>query len=302
MRKAILLFVLAISSTVFTGCTSVPPGYVGIKINQYGTYRGVQDIPIVTGRVFYNPFTEDIDTFPTFLQNRVWTASTDEGKEGVDESITFNTVKGAAVNCDISVSTQFDGGKVPELYVKFRKDADYITDVYVRSIVRNSFSKVGGKMDVIDIMGPHKSDLETAVLADVNSQLQTAGIGISIEQLSIVGKIRVDKSVEDSINRVIQAQQDAQAAQAKVAQIKAEADQKIAEAEGQARALALVRQNITPMLLQKEQLDNQKSAIDKWDGAMPQVSGGVTPFINFNLKALKATAPAEDTTDDSQKQ
>src|SRR3989344_2786291 len=55
------------------GCTKVEPGYVGIKVNQYGSQRGVEDFPIVTGRVLYNPFTEDVYKFPTFLQNVVWT-------------------------------------------------------------------------------------------------------------------------------------------------------------------------------------------------------------------------------------
>lgn len=57
-----------------TGCgTTIPAGEVGIKVNQWGKKRGVQDYPILTGRVMFNPITEDVIKFPTYRQNRVWT-------------------------------------------------------------------------------------------------------------------------------------------------------------------------------------------------------------------------------------
>ncbi len=34
---------------VGAGCTKVTPGHVGIKVNNYGDQRGVDDFPLVTG-------------------------------------------------------------------------------------------------------------------------------------------------------------------------------------------------------------------------------------------------------------
>jgi len=281
-RALLMLLAFIFVGSMFGGCSRVGVGFVGIKVNQYGSYKGVQDIPIVTGTVAYNPFTEDIYQFPTFLQNRVWTKNPNEGSDK-DESISFNTVKGAAVNCDISVSTQFDPSKVPALYISFHETAEQIVDIYVRSIVRNAFSEVGGKMDVIEIMGKGKTDLEDQVKEIVNDQLKPKGI--SIDQLSIVGHIRVDKNVEDSINRVIQAQQDAQAAEAKVSQAKAEAEQKVAEAEGNAKSYQLQTRNLNSAIL-------KKMAIERWDGHFPQVMGsGSMPFIK--MSDIKADPTAD---------
>jgi len=38
----------------------------------YGKQRGVQDHTIVTMRVWYNPWTDEIYQSPTFLRNVMW--------------------------------------------------------------------------------------------------------------------------------------------------------------------------------------------------------------------------------------
>ena len=283
MRKSILVLLLLVGAGLFgTGCTSVPPGYVGIKVNQYGSQKGVEDFPLQTGMVTYNPMTTDIYKFPTFLQIRHWTRNPNEGSS-IDESITFNSIKGIPVNCDLQVSVQFDAAKIPVVFVEFRKDADYIVDTYVRGIVRKYFAQFGGQMEVIDIVGPRKADLENKVRDAVNKEL--ASRGISIDQLSIQGQVRLDDKVQEALNNVFTAQQNAQAAEAKVAQIQAEAQQKIAEAKGQAEAQRLLRVSIDNALL-------KKLAIEKWDGHFPQVMGSQTlPFID--LKSLKDSAKSD---------
>ena len=55
MKKAVTLGMPIVLTGCF-GCTYVPPGFVGVKVNLYGNQRGVSDYPIVTGRVLYNPW------------------------------------------------------------------------------------------------------------------------------------------------------------------------------------------------------------------------------------------------------
>ena len=143
IRKILAIGVFA---SALNACTVVNPGYVGVKVDNYGTQRGVQDIPVVTGRVFYNPVTTSIFEFPTFLQNRVWTKDPHEGNESSkadDESITFNSIEGASVNCDIGVSVSFDAMRVPHIFVEQRTDPNHIIDVYIRNKVRDAFSRHG---------------------------------------------------------------------------------------------------------------------------------------------------------------
>src|ERR1700683_2779748 len=78
------------------GCsttTRVDAGHVGILVKLAGSDRGVQDMPVVTGWVFYNPISEQIILFPTSVQNIVWSANPHEGRP-IDESITFSSNEG----------------------------------------------------------------------------------------------------------------------------------------------------------------------------------------------------------------
>ncbi len=62
--------------------------------------------------------------------------------------------------------------------------------------------------------------------------------------------------------------------------IKIEAQQKIAEAKAEAEALRLQKQNVTQELIQLRQIEASMKAIAKWDGHLPQVTGGAVPFID----------------------
>jgi regulator of protease activity HflC (stomatin/prohibitin superfamily) len=283
-----LLGILVLLTTLplgATACTKVEPGYVGIKVNNWGSQKGVQDYPLKTGMVFYNPLTEDMYDFPTFMVTRTWTQSTNEGNP-IDESITFNSIEGTQVNADVAITYFFDPHKVPEIFVKFRAKPDVLTDGYIHNRVRDFLNREASDMRVVDIFGQGKQKILNSVKHDLEAEL--GPIGIHFDSVSFTSALRVDQSVHDSINRVIQAAQDALAAQNKVVQAKAEADQVIATAQGaaqatlinakaQADANQLLNSSLTPTLVQWQ-------AIQKWNGNMPNVTGGAMPFIDVTPK------------------
>jgi regulator of protease activity HflC (stomatin/prohibitin superfamily) len=286
-----MLAIVALVLMSLGGCTKVEPGYVGIKVNLYGKQRGVSDYPIVTGRVWYNPWTQEIYQFPTFLQNVVWTRAANEGSP-TDESITFNSREGAIINADVGLSYAFDGNKVPELFVEFRQPAEVITNIYIRNKVRDALNREASRMSVTDIYGIKKQDLLNSVKQDLEEEL--AHKGVHFDTVSFTSGLRVPPQVEESINSAIEATQRAVEAQNKVAQSTAEAQQHIAEANGiaqsvmikakaQADANQLLNSSLTPMLIQYE-------ALQKWNGTLPEVTSGAVPFINVD--ALHGAAAA----------
>ena len=276
---------------LISGCaaTKVRPGWVGIKVNNYGSRRGVEAYPIVTGMVWYNPFSEDVYKFPTFLQNVVWTQSKDEG-ESKDQSITFNSVEGATINADIALSYSILPEKVPTLFVKFRQSAEDITRVYMRSQVRDAFSRHASKMKVTDIFGEGKQQLLVDVKKDLNDNLGKEGF--NFDMISFVGALRVGEDVKRSIDAVISATQRAIEAENKIRQSKAEAEQKVAEANGdaqsillrakaQAQANQIINASMTPALIQWQK-------IQKWDGhAVGKYVSGGTPIISMSGDSMK---------------
>ena len=77
MRNLMHIMMLTLVVAFTAACTRVEPGYTGIEVNLHGEDRGVSADNIVTGRVYYNPWTTNIYEFPTFMQQFTWTASQD---------------------------------------------------------------------------------------------------------------------------------------------------------------------------------------------------------------------------------
>lgn len=284
MNSAAPLFALCLAA--LASCTKVEPGYVGIKVNQYGNQKGVEDFPLQTGRVTYNFFTTDVYKFPTFRQNVVWTK--DMKDDGADDSMTFNSIEGSVVNADIALSYSLKAEQVPLVFVTFRKDIEHITHIYIRSEVRDAIARHAGSMKVIDIFGSRKQELLEAVKADLNEHL--GKIGFDFEMVSFVGGLRCDSNVMESINATIQATQLAISAQNKVVQSRAEADQAIESARGQAQSIiAVAKAQAEANKLVAESLSSELirwRAIEKWDGVQPRFTGGqgMIPLVNMDAK------------------
>ena len=283
VKKIFMLgMIIVFCFLTLNGCVKVEPGYVGIKVNQYGTQKGVEDFPLMTGRVWLNPFTEDVYKFPTFLQNWVWTQDPNEGSP-TDEAITFNSIEGAVINTDIAVSFGYISEKVPSLFVEYRQDPEHIARVYVRSKIRDYFNRIASSMKVTAIFGAGKQELLDRVKEIAVKDLEPKGF--KFDMIGFVGEMRVDPTVKASINAVIEATQRAIEAENKIRQADAEAQQKIKTSEGtaqslinvakgQAEANRIVNASLTQALIQWQ-------AVQTWNGILPQVTGGAVPFVNI---------------------
>lgn len=271
MRKLITLALFCLAAA---GCgTRVEPGHVGIKVNLYGGNRGVQDLPVVTGMVWYNPFTSTVYEYPTFVQTATWQRSRD-----VNEEITFNSKEGLIISADISLSYQLIAEKAPHFYVQFRSDdIDHFTHGFFRNIARDAFNEEAASYSVEELYSTRKEEFLAKVRSRVNGQV--SAYGVKLEQLGFIGAPRLPENVMNALNGKIQAIQDAQAAQNKLQQTQAEAAQRVAAARGEAQANAALVQSITPDLIKWRTLMIQQEAVAKWDGALPQYSGGAQPFL-----------------------
>jgi regulator of protease activity HflC (stomatin/prohibitin superfamily) len=62
--------------------------------------------------------------------------------------------------------------------------------------------------------------------------------------------------------------------------IKVEAEQKVASAKAEAESLSLQRQAVSAELIELRRIEAQREAIAKWNGVLPNVTGGAMPFID----------------------
>jgi regulator of protease activity HflC (stomatin/prohibitin superfamily) len=104
---------------------------------------------------------------------------------------------------------------------------------------------------------------------------------IAVDAFSIV-IFSFSKVFTEAIEAKQTAEQLALKAKRDLDRIKIEAEQKITAARAEAESLRLQRANISPDLIELRKIEANMKAIDKWDGILPQVTGGgAIPLIGL---------------------
>jgi regulator of protease activity HflC (stomatin/prohibitin superfamily) len=278
-------FGLAVAVLIMAGglsaCDNVPVGNIGIKVNKLGGDKGVSQETLSPGR-YWIGWNEELFLFPTFT-----TTDTYEQKGKVNQEIVFQTQEGMTISADVGVTFSFRPDAIPTLFQKFRKGADEISDIYLRRNIQDAFNTLASATTLEAIYGSGKAKFVEGVEVKVRSEMEA--LGINVENIYLIGAIRVPQSVITSINAKMEATQQAQQRQNEVATAKAEADKKIEAARGEAESITLranaqaeanrkLAQSLTPSLV-------QYTALQKWDGELPRITGtGAIPMINLDLK------------------
>jgi regulator of protease activity HflC (stomatin/prohibitin superfamily) len=256
MKKVILI--LAISLLTLTSCTRVDAGYDGILIKQYGTDKGVQDVSLVTGRVWYNPWTEDVEQIPTFVQTVDYKAFTVNAKDGssftVDPTLSFGVTKGNA----------------PKIFTKYRKGLEEVTATTILNYVKDAFRLQMNKYTTDEIVS-NREKFETDVQNSLNEVLQKEGF--YLEQLT--SGLVYPKTIVDAVNAKNKAVQEAMMVENQLKVAEAQAKKLLIQAEAEKKANELRQQSLTPLLIQQE-------FIKKWDGKTPLYGQSPTMFKNVN--------------------
>ena len=263
--------IVSVCSLALIACGQVKPGYVGLKINQYGSGAGMSKDVLGVGTYWTPPGTHIIE-FPVFTQNYTYSASGKEGS-GDNEEFQFQDKSGVVMTADVGLSYSIQPNEAPGLYTKFRTDASGLLGGQIRNKIRNALNLRASQMTVEDIYGPQKGALLSAVQSDVAGYF--APFGLNIESLSWASAIRVPDSIRDQIIQRVSNENAALAAQANVATATANADAKIEAAKGESEANKLLAASIaaSPQIVQLK-------AIEKWDGHLPTyASAGPLPFI-----------------------
>lgn len=277
--------VTVLSLVLMAGCDNVPVGNVGILVHKLGGAKGVDSEELGVGRVWLG-INDELFIFPTFTQNHVWTKDKTEGSPN-DDSFTFQTKEGLNVNTDVGIAYHIDPTKITTVFQRYRKGADEITNSVLRNTVRDAFNKSASNVDIESVYGAGKAALMESVLKRVTDEMKP--IGIEVENIFLVGNMRLPETVVEAINAKIGATQKAAQRENEVAQAKAEADKAIETARGEAQSkLAIAKAEAEAIQLKGNALkDNPKlaelAAIEKWNGELPQyMLSGSTPFINLN--------------------
>lgn len=257
--KVLLFTFMVMISMMFTSCgyERIDAGYEGIKVNLYGDDKGVDDITLVTGAVWYNPITTAVYEYPTFVQT-------------VDYApFSINAKDGSSFTVDPTISLKIVDGKSAEVFKKYRKeDITEVINTTLYNYVRNAF-RIQLNNYTTDELVSKREEFEKAIEERLSTELLAENF--KLEQMT--SGLQYPQTLVNAIDAKNAAVQEAQKSQNEVLKIKAEAEKLIAAANGKAQALKIkgdaeaeynrkIAASLSPLIVQQMMLD-------KWDGKLP---------------------------------
>jgi regulator of protease activity HflC (stomatin/prohibitin superfamily) len=261
MKK--IIFMLFSAMARLSSCTTVDSGEIGIRFHKFSgdsdTYGGVEGT--CRGFVWYNPFTEDIFTYPTMVQRKNY------------EKFTVNAKDASVFTMDPQLAYHINPDKAAAIFVKYRKPINEIEDGYIRTCIYEAYRTCGNAYTSDSLMS-NRAKFEADVRARLEKSLAAEGFIVDEFTSAITPPASLTEMI-DAKNRAIQA---ALKANNEVKEAEANARIAVAKAEGEAKAMrikadaeAYYNKAIAASLTQYVVMEDY---IEKWDGKLPTVQGG----------------------------
>ncbi|WP_082651281.1 prohibitin family protein [Paenibacillus etheri] len=251
---AAVLIVLLIGANSFV---SVEYGHVGL----YKTFGKLNDNTLSPGIHFKIPFIQtviQVNTQVTKAETDTSASSKDLQPVSTHVAVNYSVNKTSAFNLMNNIGGNFD---------------NVIINPAIQEIVKEVTAKYPAE-DLItrrDVVSSEISEHLTARLAKYD---------LIVNDINIVN-FKFSEAFNQSIEAKQVAQQQALKAENDLRRIEIEAKQKIAQAQAEAESLRLKKQEVTPELVQLKQIEVQEKALEKWNGVLPSVTGGATPFVDI---------------------
>ncbi|WP_110932588.1 prohibitin family protein [Paenibacillus bouchesdurhonensis] len=257
-RGAIAVVVIVILAIVgMNSVTQVQYGHVGL----YKTFGKLNDNVLAPGIHLKVPFIQtviQVNTQVTKAETDTTASSKDLQPVSTHVVVNYSVNKEAAFNLMNNVGGNYDS-------------------VIINPAVQEVVKEVTARYPAEDLIA--KRDV---VAGEISEHLTTrmAKYDLIVNEINIVN-FKFSEAFDTSIEAKQVAQQQALKAENDLKRIEIEAKQKIAQAQAEAESLKLKKQEVTPELVQLKQIEVQEKALEKWDGRLPSVTGGATPFIDI---------------------
>ena len=251
---AAVLIVLIVGGNAFT---SVEYGHVGL----YKTFGKLNDNILTPGIHFKIPFIQtviQVNTQVTKAETDTTASSKDLQPVSTHVAVNYSINQGSAYNLMNNIGGNFD-------------------TVIINPAIQEIVKEVTARYPAEDLI-----TRRDVVAGEISEHLTTrlAKYDLVVNDINIVN-FKFSEAFDQSIEAKQVAQQQALKAENDLRRIEIEAKQKVAQAQAEAESLRLKKQEVTPELVQLKQIEVSEKALEKWDGRLPSVTGGATPFIDI---------------------
>lgn len=257
----VVLLMAAASSIVTIG-----PGNRGVLMTFGAVHQGV----LTPGLHFKLPFVQTVKQMNVQIQ-----------KSQTNETAASRDLQN--VSTEVAVNWAINPLDAEWVYQHLGDESE-LTSKVIAPVVSNAVKAVAARYnaeDLIESRAKVAAEIEQQIVAALNQyKVQVQGVNITNFQFSHVYTEAIEQK-QVAQQRALQATYDLQ-------RTKIQAEQEVAQAEGQAQAQKLLQQTISAQIIQLK-------AVEKWNGVLPQVVGGsgTLPMIGPLTPSAKATATAD---------
>ncbi len=177
------------------------------------------------------------------------------------------------VKAEVALNYHLDATKVVDIYKSVGEDYKVkLIDPALQEAVKSATANYTAE-ELITKREQVRSDIKASLTAKLDP------LGLLVDEFNVVN-FDFSDSFNQAIEAKVTAEQNALAAKNKLDQVQYEAQQRIAQADGEAKAIAIQSQAVNS---QGGAGYVQLQAIEKWDGHLPQqmIPGSTVPFINL---------------------
>lgn len=269
MKKVLGLLGLVVAMSV-TSCTTADSSEVALIVDQIGNDKGVPNVEMASGFIFYFPPTQDVFLYPTNVQHKIWSAKDEEGD---DTRINVTSSDGATFGLDVALNIQLQRERASDLFIKYRVDMEKLIDTRVKTIVRKELldNAVGFASDSLL---QHRNIYEANVSKSLAVALNKEGFDLS--NLAVTS-MSIPDSYRAAINKKIKVIQETATIKSQTEQAQQEAMRKVAVAKGNFEA-AQFDAKTKEIMSQPKMLELYKAETERiW------AQRGVSPYGNNNV-------------------
>lgn len=258
MKNQSIIFLSALA-LLFASCAVVRPGEVGVK-QTLGKFSNKIN---TEGIVFYNPFVSKVIKESTQTSN-------------IKLFLRLPSKEGLSVNSEISILYKLNPSKLKSVLANLGQNYESV----ITSVFRSAASDVCAKFYAKDMHSGMRSDIEQAIQNKMEALLTKQADGINIIAV-LMKSIKLPDGLAMSIERKLQAEQDAMRMKFVIDQEKQEAERKIINAKGERDAQKVLAEGLTDQIIQIKTIEAFKE-LSKSSNAKVIITDGKTPLLLNN--------------------
>ncbi|MCU0324716.1 MAG: prohibitin family protein [Spirosomaceae bacterium] len=242
------------------------------KVGVQSLFGKVQNGILTSGLNVVNPFV-DVREFDTKTQEYTMSAIHNEGEKEGDDAIRVLSADGLEIGIDLTVLYRVEAEKAPNILQKI--GIDYKSKI-IRPITRTRIRDNAVYYDAVSLYSTKRNEFQQRISKEISEDF--AKRGFVLEQI-LVRNIDLPKSVKQTIESKINAEQEAQKMQFVLQKEKQEAERKRVEAQGIADYQKILSTGLSDKQLQYEMIKAQKEIATSPNAKVIIMGNKSTPVI-----------------------